>query len=178
MTPDSRLFGVISRGYKPGGFNHSISSSIDATAYDPESAWNFEVGVKSTLLDGSLDVSASVYHIRSSDKQIYVGMVGQQFIRNVGEATSTGIEIEAAWQVSDRLTLSGNAAFGRSQFTDFTDPYTGVSYDGNRVPYAPDLTTHLNAAYVVSDSFFDGTLTANVAANVTSKVWFDESNSA
>lgn len=178
LTPDSRLFGVISRGYKPGGFNHSISSLIDSTAYDPESAWNFEAGVKSTLLDGSLDVSASVYHIRSSDKQIYVGMIGQQFIRNVGKATSTGVEIEATWQVSDRFTLSGNAAFGRSKFTDFTDPYTGVSYDGNRVPYAPDVTTHLNAAYVVTDSFFDGTLTANVAANVTSKVWFDESNSA
>jgi pesticin/yersiniabactin receptor len=176
LTPDLRLFGVVSRGYKPGGFNHSISSSIDAAPYDPESNWNFEAGFKSTLLDGDLDLSASVYHIRSSDKQIYVGMIGQQFIRNAGEATSTGIELEAAWRTTEKLTLTGNAAFGRSKFTDFTDPYTGTSYDGNRIPYAPDITAHLNIAYVLSDTLFDGTLTANGAANVYSKTWFDEAN--
>jgi pesticin/yersiniabactin receptor len=178
LTPDARLFGVISRGYKPGGFNHSISSSVDSASYDPESAWNFEAGIKSTLLDGDLDLSASVYHIRSSDKQIYVGAIGQQFIRNVGEATSTGIELETTWRATDRLTLSGNAAFGRSKFTDFTDPYTGVSYDDNRIPYAPDVMAHINVAYVLADDLFDGTLTANVAANTSSKVYFDEANSA
>ncbi len=178
LTPDLRLFGVVSRGYKPGGFNHSISSAIDAAPYDPETNWNFEAGFKSTLLDGDLDLSASVYHIRSSDKQIYVGMIGQQFIRNVGEATSTGIELEAAWRATEKLTLTGNAAFGRSTFTDFTDPYTGRSYDGNRIPYAPDLTAHLNIAYVLSDTLYGGTLTANGAANVYSKTWFDEANAA
>lgn len=177
LTPDLRLFGVISRGYKPGGFNHSISSTIDAAAYDPESAWNFEAGVKSTMFGGALDISASVYHIRSSDKQIYVGMVGQQFIRNAGEATSTGIELETVWRASDRWTLSGNVAYGRSEFTDFTDPYTGTSYDGNRVPYAPDVTAHVNVAYVVSEDILDGTLTANATANAYSKTYFDEANS-
>lgn len=177
LTPDMRLFGVISRGYKPGGFNHSISSTIDAASYDPESAWNFEAGFRSTTLDGALDLSATVYHIRSSDKQIYVGMVGQQFIRNVGEATSTGIELEATWRASDRLTLSGNAALGRSEFSDFTDPYTGASYDGNRVPWAPDLTAHVNVAYVIDEDLLGGTLTANASAHAYSKSWFDEVNS-
>lgn len=178
LTPEARLFGVVSRGYKPGGFNHSISSSVDAASYNPESAWNFEAGLKSTLLDGDLDLSASVYHIRSSDKQIYVGMIGQQFIRNAGEASSTGIELESTWRATERLTFSGNAAFGRSQFTDFTDPFTGVSYDNNRVPYAPDFTAHINVAYILADDLFDGTLTANVAANTASEVYFDEANKA
>lgn len=178
VTPDLRAFGVISRGYKPGGFNHSISSSIDSASYDPESAWNFEAGIKSTLLDDTLDVSASVYHIRSSDKQIYVGMVGQQFLRNAGEATSTGIELEAAWRASDRLTLTVNAAFGKSEFTDSTDPFTGTSYDGNRIPYAPDITAHLNVGYVLTEDLFDGRLTANAAANASSTSYFDEANLA
>ncbi|WP_245281530.1 TonB-dependent receptor [Rhizobium sp. AAP43] len=178
LSPDMRLIGVISRGYKPGGFNHSISSTIDAASYDAETAWNFEAGVKSTLLDGDLDLSATVYHIRSSDKQIYVGMIGQQFIRNAGVAVSTGIELEAAWRATDRLTLTGNAAFGRSEFTDFTDPYTGVSYDGNSVPYAPDVTAHVNIAYLVSGEWFDGRLTANLGANAYSQTYFDEANSS
>lgn len=178
LTPDVRLFSVVSRGYKPGGFNHSISSSIDAASYGPESNWNVEAGVKSTLLNGDLDLSASVYRIRSSDKQIYVGMIGQQFIRNAGEATSAGIELEAAWRATQKLTLTGNTAFGRSWFTDFTDPYTGTSYDGNRIPYAPDFTGHLNVAYMLTDNLFDGTLTGNVATNIYSKTWFDEANAS
>lgn len=178
LTPDIRAFAAISRGYKPGGFNHSISSAIDATPYGPESAWNIEAGVKSTLLDGSLDLSASVYRIRSSDKQIYIGMIGQQFIRNTGTATSTGVELEASWRASSRLTLTGNTALGRSVFTDSTDPVTGISYDGNHVPYAPDATAHLNLAYVLSENLFDGTLTANGTANAYSTSYFDEANLA
>lgn len=177
IVPDIRLFGVISRGYKPGGFNHSISSIVDAAPYQAESAWNFETGVKSTLLGGAVDVSASIYYIRSTDKQIYVGMIGQQFIRNAGEATSSGIELEGTWRATNRLTLTGNAAFGRSEFTDFTDPYTGVSYDGNHVPYAPDVTAHANIAYMLSEDILNGTLTVNGGVNYTSKVYFDESNS-
>lgn len=177
VAPDVRLFGVVSRGYKPGGFNHSISSQIDAAAYEAESAWNFEAGIKSTLLGGAVDLSASLYHIRATDKQIYVGMIGQQFIRNAGEASSTGIEIEGTWRATQRLTLTGNAAFGRSEFTDFTDPYTNVSYDGNRVPYAPDVTAHVNVAYVLGEDILNGTLTANGAVNYASKVYFDEANS-
>lgn len=177
IAPDTRLFGVISRGYKPGGFNHSISSTIDASPYEAESAWNFETGVKSTLLGGAVDVSGSVYYVRSTDKQIYVGMIGQQFIRNAGEATSAGIELEGTWRATNRLTLTGNAAFGRSEFTDFTDPYTGVSYDGNHVPYAPDVTAHINIAYILSEDILNGTLTANGGVNYNSKVYFDEANS-
>lgn len=178
LNQDLRLFGVISRGYKPGGFNHSISSMLDAAPYDPESAWNFEAGIKSTVLDGTLDLSATVYHILSTDKQIYVGPMGQQFIRNAGKATSTGIELEAAWRATDRLTLTGNAALGRSRFTDFVDPYTSVSYNGNRLPYAPDAAAHLNAAYRLADDLYGGTLTLNGAVNAYSKTYFDEANSA
>ena len=178
FTPDLRGFAVVSRGYKPGGFNHSISSTIDAASYNPESAWNFEAGVRSDLLDGRASLAASVYHIRSSDKQIYVGQIGQQFIRNVGEAESTGIELEGTWRATHRLTLTGNAAFGKSKFTDFTDPYTGTSYDGNRIPYAPDFTGHLNVAFLLSDSIFGGALTANGAVHGFSQSYFDEANVA
>jgi pesticin/yersiniabactin receptor len=127
-------------------------------------------------LGGAVDISASVYYIRSTDKQIYVGMIGQQFIRNAGEASSTGLELEGTWRATNRLTLTGNAAFGRSEFTDFTDPYTGVSYDGNHVPYAPDVTAHVNIAYVLSEDILNGTLTANGGVNYNSKVYFDEAN--
>jgi pesticin/yersiniabactin receptor len=177
LTPDVRLFATVSRGYKPGGFNHSISSSIDSASYHPEYDWNFETGVRSSLFNDDVNLSASLYHIRSTNKQIYVGQIGSQFIRNVGKANSTGIELEAVWRATNKLTISSNAAYGRSDFTEFTDPYTGATYKGNRVPYAPDATLRTNVAYLLTEDMFGGSLTANGAANYSSKVYFDEANS-
>ncbi len=178
LTPDVRLYGVISRGYKPGGFNHSISSIIDAEPYEAESNWNFETGLRSTLFDDTLDLSASLYYIRSKDMQFYVGPIGQQFIENAGEAYSTGLEVDATWRPTHRFTLSGVGAFGRAEFLDYTNSYTGISYDGNRVPYAPDVTAHVNAAFLLTEDLFDGgSLVANLGVNYTSKTYFDDANS-
>ncbi|WP_346892320.1 TonB-dependent receptor [uncultured Roseibium sp.] len=178
LTDTFRLYGVVSKGYKPGGFNHSISSTIDATPYDPETAWNYEVGAKASLLDGALDLRLASYYVASTDKQIYVGPAGQQFIRNAGKAESYGLELEAAWRATDALSLTGNLAVGRSQFTDYTDPYTSVSYDGNLVPFAPDVTARIAGSYILSDDFLGGTLTANGAASYISETYFDEANVA
>ncbi|UXM96592.1 TonB-dependent receptor (plasmid) [Bartonella sp. HY329] len=172
----TRLFSVISKGYKPGNFNHSISTLLDANPYEPEKAWNYEVGLRSSLFDNSLDIALSLYHIRSNDKQIYVGLIGQQYIRNVGKANSTGIEFETQWRATNRLTLMANASLGRFKFTDFTDLDSGFKYDGKQIPYAPKFKGNINLAYIVSEDLLNGVLTANIAAHYNSKVYFDEAN--
>lgn len=177
LNDNVRLFSVISKGYKPGGFNHSISSMLDASPYDPEKAWNYEVGLRSSLFDNQLDLALSLYHIRSNDKQIYVGLIGQQNIRNIGKADSTGVELETTWRATNRLTIMGNASLGRFKFTDFSDPDSGFRYDGKQIPYASDFKGNINLGYVLSEDLYQGVLTANIAAHYTSKVYFDEANS-
>lgn len=171
-----RLFSVISKGYKPGNFNHSISSMLDANPYEPEQAWNYEIGMRSSLFDNSLDLAVSLYRVHSDDKQIYVGLLGQQYIRNVGKADSTGIEVESEWRATNRLTLAGNASLGRFEFTNFTDPDSGLVYDGNWIPYAPDFKGNMNLGYIINEELWNGVLTANISAHYTSKVYFDEAN--
>lgn len=179
VADETRLYATVARGYKPGGFNHSISSLIDAEPYDPETAINVEAGVKSLgLLDGRLDLTLAAYRIASTDKQIYVGPLGRQTIRNAGEAESRGIELEAVVRPTDALTLTGNLALGRSRFTDFVDRAAGLSYDGKAVPYAPDVTARLFASWLLPQEAIPADISVSGGLNYASRTYFDEANLA
>lgn len=174
----TRVYALASEGYKPGGFQHAISNPANPAEfdpYDPETAWNYEIGL-STRLFRTLDVAATVYHIASKDKQIYVGLVGAQTIKNAGEAESTGVELEATWRPNRNLTILTTAAFGRSEFTDFVDAASGNTYTGNRVPYAPDVTATLNARYVLDQRVLSAQLAFTGNIRYASTTYFDEAN--
>lgn len=175
-TESLHFYGLASRGYKPGGFNHAVSSSADSASYDPETAWNFEIGARGSLFQDAVTFSAAAYHIISTDKQIYVGPVGSQVIQNAGEATSTGVELSALWRPVTSLQLSGTLNAGRSIFTDFTDPLTGETYDDNHLPYAPDVTGRAEIRYFLDQQWFDGDMSVYGSANFTGKQYFDEAN--
>lgn len=178
IDESTRVYALASEGYKPGGFQHAISNPANPAEfapYDPETAWNYEVGL-STRLFRTLDVSAAVYHIASKDTQIYVGPVGLQTIKNAGESESTGIELEATWRPNRNLTVLTTAAFGRSEFTDFVDASSGNTYTGNRVPYAPDVTATLNARYVFDRRVLQAELAFTGNIRYASTTYFDEAN--
>lgn len=176
VNDTTRLYGLISRGYKPGGFNHAVTYPQDAEAYDPETAWNYELGLRTATPDRAVELSTALYYIASTDKQIYVGPVGFQVIRNAGEAESYGIELEARWRASDRMSFGATATYGRSVFTDFTDPTTGQNYDGKTVPYAPNATANLSARYLFDQTLIDGTIALEGAVHYVSATYFDEAN--
>ncbi len=180
IDPDHRVYALASRGFKPGGFNHAlpfaVMSTNDAVAYDSETSTNLELGWRGRLLDGRLDLGAAAFWTLTEDKQIYVGTVGQQFLRNVGDAESYGLEIDALFQPTEALTLTLGATIGHSTFDDAIDPVTAADYDGNRLPYAPDETVQLAVRYTVPQDVVPGDVSVRVAGTYFSRTWFDEAN--
>ncbi len=176
FSDTTRAYGLISRGYKPGGFNHAVTYPDDAEAYDPETAWNYEIGLRTATPDRAIELSTALYYIASDNKQIYVGPVGFQVIRNAGQAESYGLELEARWRATEQLSFAATATYGRSLFTDFTDPTTGQSYDGNTVPYAPNATANLFARYLIDQTWIDGTVAVTGAVHYVSTTYFNEAN--
>lgn len=172
----TRIYALVSEGYKPGGFNRAVFTTQDALAYKAETAWNFEIGGRTELFDGRLGLSAALYHIRSQDQQVYIGPVGAQVLRNAGQGTSTGIELEARLQATDNLVLTAQAAFGRSEFEKFTDPLTRVRYDGKQIPYAPDVSANLGARYLIDQAFIPARVTLTGNMRIVSKTYFDLEN--
>lgn len=82
LTPDSTIYALFSRGYKPGGFNATsilsqpqfVLDQLAATGasgvYDQEKLDNYEAGIKGSFLDGRLRVALDGYIGRYSGAQI------------------------------------------------------------------------------------------------------------
>lgn len=176
VTPQGRLYAQVSRGFKPGGFNHTASVPADSVPYTSETSTNVEAGWRGSLAKGLLEGGAAVYWIRAKDKQIYVGPLGAQVLRNAGDSESYGIEFDLKAFPLTGVTVDLGGTFGKSEFRNARDPQTGASYDGKRLPYAPDTTLQLAVSYLVPQTVLPGALSVRGAGRYFSRIWFDEAN--
>lgn len=171
-----RVYMSISQGFKPGGFNHSVSTPDDSLPYDSEVSTNLELGWRADLVGVSMQISAALYSIDSKEKQIYAGPLGAQVIRNIGDAKSQGVELDMSWQPFNSTNVVIGLAAGRSEFQNAIDTLTGEYYHGNRLPYAPDTAASftLNQQLIATSI---GNLNLYAHATYFDEVFFDESNS-
>jgi len=130
FTPsDTQLFyASIAEGVKPGGISTITAGSFfepDKNTFDKEKLWSYEIGSKSTLLDGAMVFNAALFYQDYSDKQVGVSrfnpVTGTDVggIENAAEAEIWGLELEANWQVTDRLSLYGGYSYVNSEYSDF-----------------------------------------------------------
>ncbi len=173
FTPDTRFYVSATKGYKPGGFNHIVSSTEDRKPYRTETSDNYEFGWNTSFFDRAITLNSTVYYIHSRDKQIYVGpVVGMQSIRNAGKAESKGIELSSQIKPMQGLRLTLGGSLGKSNFTHTN----GINYNGKRLPYAPDVMLNAGIDYLIDQTFLPGNLYVNAGARHYSKSYFDEAN--
>jgi len=132
-SDDVMFYGSYSLGYSSGGFNQDTRMR----PYLPEEADNFELGMKSDLLDGRMRFNATVFHNEYKNQQLTVGRLvdGQPTadLINAQQATLSGVEIETMARLTDSLTFSATMGYIRGDYDEFTviDNVTIVSGDGS-----------------------------------------------
>ena len=98
--PDKRLniYGTFSRGFKSGGFN-GLPLNGDNLEYEPETATNYELGIKSRtrILGGPARLSATAFTTSFVNLQVSTFQNNSIVIRNAGKARSTGFETDLYW---------------------------------------------------------------------------------
>ena len=142
---DALLYASYSTGYKSGGVNQVTNPNVDNPIYDPEFVDALEFGLKSTLLDGSMQLNASVYRNEYDDLQFQVfGAAGPEAFNAEG-ATVQGLEVELLAALSDALTLNASLGVTDSEFDD--QVVSGVQLGGNQVQRTPDLTYSIGGSY-------------------------------
>ncbi len=130
-----RVYGTLSQGYKPGGFNLAPTSPADAQAFDKERSTSAELGAR--YLAGRLRASAALYRIDTRDAQLYRrDTLGYQTLSNVGDVRSTGIEFDLEWKLARNWTLSTAGFVNRARFERYDDPGCADCVD-KRVPQTP-----------------------------------------
>jgi iron complex outermembrane recepter protein len=154
-----------SRGFKSGGFDmrgNATANPATKDGYDAETADNYEVGLKSTLLGDRLQFNATLFYTPYKDVQITT----QQFqivggnptnvtaVLNAGRQINEGVELESIYRPIGPLTLTLNVGYLDSYFKDFlvgcTPPSAGCTFNAtalNQPINAPRWTTSLTGQY-------------------------------
>jgi len=129
IDDERMVYLTYARGAKPGGLNGSLGESIGFPTYEQEKSDNFELGLKSTWLDGRLLANASLFFIDASDVQLTTalpdpaGSAINSVATNQGAVETLGFELETRWLISDRLTVLGSYALADTEFTDGCDDF-------------------------------------------------------
>ena len=132
------VYGTVSRGYKSGGFNWSVSDVPSLYLYKPEYAWNYEIGTRLNFLRDKLYVNASVFLTDISDQQIkQMDPVGErQIISNAGRSKSLGGEFTVHSQITGHLHAHASYGYTHATFTEYMLS-SDVSCNGNYLPLSP-----------------------------------------
>jgi len=139
FSEGNQAFAKVSRGFKSGGISPYIEADGSANRYRPELTTSYEVGAKTSWLDGRLTLNGSVFYIDWADQQTAIYTTPfTRVIRNASAATSKGLEIEAAVRVAEHLTVSAGYGYVDARYDSFVDTVLGKDYSGNPLPYAPN----------------------------------------
>lgn len=139
------VYGAYKTGYKSGGFDLGaiLNTAFNSDAqlkFGSERAEGFEAGVKGEVFDRQLRFSLVGYSYDYSDLQVTVfdSSSTSFFVRNVGSATTEGVELDATFSphAIPELTLNTSIAYNRARFGN----YVGQCYTGQSVAAGCNLT--------------------------------------
>ena len=163
VAEDIMLFATRSTGYKSGGFNNLSGGrealGVERRIFAPEETTNVELGVKSTLLDGSMTVNATLYRTDVDDFQDRA-FDGLSFIvLNAGELRQQGMEADIKWAPIEQLRIVAGISYLDSEYQSFKGapglPGGDVQdLTGERRNYSPEWQTSLSADW--TQSFANG----------------------
>ncbi|MBT3708278.1 MAG: TonB-dependent receptor, partial [Gammaproteobacteria bacterium] len=155
---DIMVFGSYSEGFKSGGFfGRQANFDINPT-YEPEYVESFEVGMKSTLLDGRMIFNPTVFLSQYKDKQesilipINLSNVAT-VVRNAAVLDMWGVELEAQYQITDAWYLRATYGYINAEFdsylADINGDQTITDNSDLRTRNTPENTFGLTTTYTI-----------------------------
>ena len=179
INDDTLIYGNISKAYKSGQFPTLAGSAVvQLQPVVQEELLAYEIGTKSTLLDGSLQLNGAVFYYDYTDKQLLGALEDPIFgalpsLVNVPESHVKGFELIATWLPVNGLTISPSVSYADTEvdgtfrnFDAFFKPGANSGtkdFSGQDFPQAPELQANLAISY--SWQVMDG-WTAFVGTNV------------
>ncbi|MFU8815236.1 MAG: TonB-dependent receptor, partial [Pseudomonadales bacterium] len=124
FTPRDNLLVYLSyaEGFKGGGFQDTpFDGSTAQIAYEPEHVKSFELGLKTTLLDGRLQLNTALFDMDYSDLQVEQtnDVCLCNIVENASDASIRGIEAEMKLAPIDYLLLTLSGSLLDTEYDDF-----------------------------------------------------------
>jgi iron complex outermembrane receptor protein len=156
FNSNSNMYLSYNRGFRAGGINPSSLPVGVKQTFDPEYSDNYEVGYKKNFINKRISLTASAFLIQWKDLQFYNLVAPFTYAReNVGDAQSTGIEIETSANLFKGFQIDGSVGINKTEYKGFdlkrvnfgTGQVTATSIGGKVLSNAPTNTIFVGAQY-------------------------------
>lgn len=151
ITDDSMAYFSVSKGFKGGGWNADLITSLENFEFKPETAINYEIGLKNNFSFGTLNLAA--FSTKFKDFQVFQFVALPEggtllSLTNAGEVTTEGVEVDGQVNFTDNFSFTISAAYTQAKFDKFRNGGgDGIHFDGNDLPYSPHISYFLSLDY-------------------------------
>jgi iron complex outermembrane receptor protein len=185
-TDGLTLYANAGIGFKSGGFNNSGSAAtVDlfinsitgntvsiSDEFEKEVSRAYEVGAKSSLAGGRVQLEGAVYKTDVDDMQFFEFFVGGfgllRVVNTIDEVSIQGFELAATAKVTDNLRLIAGYSRVDSEIDKNDSRPTTV---GNSSPYTPDYTATAGVEFDMTTAN-SWKWQASAFANLVGPTWF------
>jgi len=145
-SDDTLVYATVNKGFKAGSYPTIVSSlASQSAAVTQESVLAYELGFKSTLLDGAMQLNSAAFYYDYEDKQLRAKVNIPPFgllsrLVNIPKSTVQGAELDLMWLPAEGWTVNLGMAYIETEITEFTGyGYDGTLKDlaGNEFAYSP-----------------------------------------
>ncbi len=164
-------YATVSTGYKSGGFQDTPATAESAVIpFAPETATNYEAGVKTALFGRTLFFNPSIFWTDYKNLQVRRTVGNLSFTSNAGSARIKGIELSMEARPVKGLSIATTYAYTDARFRELVE--RGVDYSGNyltrnpkhkvvvspsyRIPVASRINVTAAADYTYESKIYDG----------------------
>lgn len=178
ITNNVSVYAQAAKGFSPPTLAEVLpSTGVFAKELKPESGWNYEGGVKGSLMKGRIDFSASYYYFALKDAIVRrTDSAGAEYFINAGGTLQRGVElwlnavvIQNKNSFISRLNVWNSFA---SQPYKFDEYIVGTNdYSNNKLTGTPDLVNVCGMDVQTKNNFY-----LNASFNYTSSIWLNDAN--
>jgi iron complex outermembrane receptor protein len=132
-SPQVMTYASYARGFKAGGFNLDRSQSstgtqaggtgvlpVDDTSFPAETVDSYEIGAKTTWLNNSLLLNATLFYQKYEDFQLNTFLGTSFIVEAIPEVTSKGVDADVLWFTPVHgLTLQGGLTYAKTEYGNF-----------------------------------------------------------
>ena len=122
FTTEVLGYASVSSGFKSGGFDARFLRTNDDPnfEFEEEEAISYELGIKSTLLDGAMRFNATAFFSEIDDYQVSIFDGATAFlVQNAAQVESKGVEVEVDWALNNQFTLRASGTWLDATYSDF-----------------------------------------------------------
>lgn len=142
----------VAKGYRPGGPNvvPPGAAADFPSQFESDTLISYEAGLRGETADRTFALDASVYYLDWQNIQVLVtyntsiGPINAD--GNGDDARSIGAELTATLRPTTGFSIVGSVAYNDAELTDDLPEGNG-GFDGDRLPYAPQVTANVSADY-------------------------------